>query len=85
MLILRSQDSGTVKVICREISISDATFYNWKAKYGGIEASVVFRMKDLQDENVILKLIVTDLTLEIYIVKTVLENLPACRKESTAA
>jgi len=73
--ILKSQESGrTVKEICREIGISDATFYNWKAKYGGMEVSDVVRTKDLQDENARLKRIVANLTLEIDAVKTVLEK-----------
>lgn len=73
--ILRTQETGrTVKEICREIGISDATFYNWKAKYGGMEVSDVVRMKDLQDENARLKRIVANLTLEIDAVKTVLQK-----------
>jgi putative transposase len=73
--ILKSQETGrTVKEICREIGISDATFYNWKAKYGGMEVSDVVRMKDLHDENARLKRIVANLTLEIDAVKTVLEK-----------
>jgi putative transposase len=73
--ILRTQETGrTVKEILREIGISDATFYNWKAKYGGMEVSDVVRMKDLQDENAKLKRIVANLTLEIDAVKTVLEK-----------
>ena len=73
--ILRTQETGrTVKEICREIGISDATFYNWKAKYGGMEVSDVVRMKDLHDENARLKRIVANLTLEIDAVKTVLEK-----------
>ena len=44
--ILKRQEAGTkVPDLCREIGISDATFYNWKAKYGGMEASDVKRMK----------------------------------------
>ena len=75
MSILRTQETGrTVRVICREHGISDATFYNWKAKYGGMEVSDVVRMKDLQDENVRLKRIVANLTLEIDAVKIVLEK-----------
>jgi putative transposase len=75
VLILRTQETGrTVRDICREHGISDATFYNWKAKYGGMEVSDVVRMKDLQDENVRLKRIVANLTLEIDAVKTVLEK-----------
>jgi putative transposase len=84
--ILKTQETGrTVRDISREHGISDATFYNWKAKYGGMEVSDVVRMKDLQDENASLKRIVTNLTLEIDAVKTVLENLPAGRQESTEA
>ena len=86
MSILKTQETGrTVRDISREHGISDATFYNWKAKYGGMEVSDVVRMKDLQDENASLKRIVTNLTLEIDAVKTVLENLPAGRQESTEA
>ena len=73
--ILQMQETGrSVKDICREHGISDATFYNWKAKYGGMEVSDVKRMKDLQDENARLKRIVANLTLEIDAVKTVLEK-----------
>lgn len=75
MSILKTQETGrTVRDICREHGISDATFYNWKAKYGGMEVSDVVRMKDLQDENARLKRIVANLTLEIDAVKTVLEK-----------
>ena len=75
MSILKTQETGrTVRDICREHGISDATFYNWKAKYGGMEVSDVVRMKDLQDENSRLKRIVANLTLEIDAVKTVLEK-----------
>ena len=75
MSILRTQETGrTVRDICREHGISDATFYNWKAKYGGMEVSDVVRMKDIQDENFRLKRIVANLTLEIDAVKTVLEK-----------
>ena len=75
MSILRTQETGrTVRDIFREHGISYATFYNWKAKYGGMEVSDVVRMKDLQDENVRLKRIVANLTLEIDAVKIVLEK-----------
>ncbi len=72
---MEMQESGrSVKEICREHGISDATFYNWKAKYAGMEVSDVVRMKDLQDENACLKRIVANLTLEIDAVKTVLSK-----------
>lgn len=44
-----------MKDVCREHAISDATFYNWKSKYGGREASDVKRMKEPEEENARLK------------------------------
>jgi putative transposase len=73
--ILHQQEIGkAVKDISREHGISDATFYNWKAKYGGMQVSDVRRMKDLEDENGRLKRIVANLTLENDAIKTVLEK-----------
>ena len=51
MLAIRKQESGsTVKEICRELGISEPTFYKWKAKYGGMEVSEVKRVKELEAE-----------------------------------
>jgi len=73
--ILHQQEVGkSVKDISREHGISDATFYNWKAKYGGMQISDVKRMKDLEEENSRLKRIVANLTLENDAIKTVLEK-----------
>lgn len=73
--ILHQQEVGkSVKDISREHGISDATFYNWKAKYGGMQVSDVKRMKDLEEENSRLKRIVANQTLEIDAIKTVLEK-----------
>lgn len=73
--ILRQQEAGkSVKDISREHGISDATFYNWKAKYGGMQVSDVKRMKELEEENVRLKRIVANQTLEIDAIKHVLEK-----------
>lgn len=73
--ILKQQEAGrTIKELAREHGISDATFYNWKAKYGGMEASDVKRIKELEEENSRLKRIVANMTLEIDAVKTVLEK-----------
>lgn len=73
--ILHQQEVGkSVKDISRENGISDATFYNWKAKYGGMQISDVKRMKDLEEENGRLKRIVANQTLEIDAIKTVLEK-----------
>ncbi len=73
--ILHQQEVGkSVKDISREHGISDGTFYNWKAKYGGMQVSDVKRMKDLEEENSRLKRIVANQTLEIDAIKTVLEK-----------
>jgi putative transposase len=72
---LHQQEAGkTVKEISREHGISDATFYNWKAKYGGMELSDMKRMKDLEEENFRLKRIVANLTLENDAIKHVIEK-----------
>ena len=49
--------------ICRELSITTATFYKWRQRYGGMEASEVKKMKDLQEENARLKKMFADLSL----------------------
>jgi len=73
--ILKQHEAGkSVKDIIREHGISDATFYNWKAKYGGMEASDVKRMKDLEEENNRLKRIIGNMTLEMDAIKYVLEK-----------
>lgn len=73
--ILKQQEAGlSVKDLAREHGISEATFYNWKAKYGGMEANEVRRMKDMEEENNRLKRIVANLTLENDAIKSVLEK-----------
>ena len=73
--VLKQQEAGmSVKDLAREHGISEATFYNWKAKYGGMEANEVKRMKDLEEENARLKRIVANMTLEIDAIKHVLEK-----------
>jgi putative transposase len=49
--------------ICRELAITAATFYKWRQRYGGMQASEVKKMKDLQDENARLKKMFADLSL----------------------
>ena len=53
-----------VKDVCREYGISDATYYNWKSKYGGMTASDVKKLKELEDENRRLKRMYADLSLQ---------------------
>ncbi|AOF89526.1 transposase family protein [Sinorhizobium sp. RAC02] len=54
--VLKEQEAGAkVADLCRKHGISEATFYNWKAKYGGMEVSEAKRLKALEDENTRLK------------------------------
>jgi putative transposase len=59
-----------VKQVCRDYGISDATYYNWKSKYGGMEASNVKRLKELEDENRRLKAMYAELSLEYRSIST---------------
>ncbi|KJY85644.1 transposase [Vibrio neptunius] len=73
--ILKEVEAGRkVNEVCREYGISDATYYNWKSKYGGMEASDVKRLKELEGENRRLKQMFADLSLEHRIVKDILEK-----------
>jgi putative transposase len=68
--ILKQQEAGiSTKEIAREHGISEATFYNWKSKYGGMEASDVKRLKDLEEENSRLKKMYADLAMDNNILK----------------
>jgi len=60
--------------LCRQHGISDATLYNWRAKYGGLETSDLVRLKQLEDENRRLKKIVADQALNIEALKMVAEG-----------
>jgi len=52
LAILKQAESGTpVAQLCREHGMSTATFYKWRAKYGGMDASMMARLKELEDEN----------------------------------
>ena len=63
--ILKEGDAGMlVKDICRKYGISSATYYSWKSKYGGMEASELKRVKEIEAENAKLKRMYADLALE---------------------
>ena len=72
---LKAVEAGrAVKDVCRELGISDQTYYNWKSKYGGMEASDIRRMKDLEEENAKLKRMYADMALENRALKDVVEK-----------
>lgn len=73
--ILRQAEEGTpVAEVCRKAGISDATFYNWRKKYGNLLPSEVKRLKLLEDENNRLKKIVADLSLDKAMLQDVLKR-----------
>lgn len=72
---IKKQESGIpTKEVCRELGISDATFYNWKAKYGGMEVSDVAKMKAMESELSEYKKIVAELSLENRAMKNLIEK-----------
>ena len=73
--ILKEVEGGRmVNDVCREYGMSDATYYNWKAKYGGMEVSDVKRLKELEKENRRLKQMYADLSLENSVLKDAIEK-----------
>ncbi len=71
--LLKEYESGRdVKDLCREYCISRATFYNWKKRYSGMEASQLKRLKELEEENRRLKRMYADLSLDHEMLKDVL-------------
>ena len=73
--IVQKAESGVKTAnLCRKYGMSDATFYNWKAKYGGMSVSEARRLKTLEGENSKLKQIVANLMLDKEALKAVLEK-----------
>jgi putative transposase len=71
--ILKEGEAGAkVTELCRHHGISDATFYTWRSKYGGLEISEMRRLRQLEEENRRLKTIVADQALDIRALKDVL-------------
>jgi putative transposase len=70
--ILREQESGAkTSDVCRKHGISGATFYKWKAKYGGLEVSDARRLKALEDENRRLKKLLAEAELDKAMLKEI--------------
>ena len=73
--VLKEAEAGEkISEICRKYGISDGTYYNWKAKYGGMTISDAKRLKTLENENSRLKRIVADLTLDNTALKDILSK-----------
>lgn len=73
--ILKDQESGhATGDVCRRHGISSATFYKWKAKYGGLEVSEAKRLKALEDENARLKKLLAEAMLDNAILKDVVSK-----------
>ena len=71
--VLREHEAGAKTAeVCRRHGISDATFYNWKAKYGGMEVSDARRLKALEDENRRLKKLLAEAMLDNAALKDIL-------------
>jgi len=72
ILILREQEAGAATAdVCRKHGISSATFYKWKAKYGGLEVSEARRLKALEDENRRLKKLLAEAMLDNAMLKDI--------------
>lgn len=75
MSILKQAEAGTpVAEMCREHGMSSATFYKWRAKYGGMDASMMARLKELEDENRRLKKMYAEERLKSELRKEALEK-----------
>ncbi|GLR11285.1 transposase [Chitinimonas prasina] len=72
---LRQAESGTtVAEVCRKMGVSEATFYNWKKKYGGLGVTELRRLKQLEEENARLKRMVADLSLDKQMLQEVIQK-----------
>ncbi len=75
LFALHQAETGVrVSEVCRKMGISEATFYNWKKKYGGLGVSELRRLKMLEEENYKLKQIVADLSLDKQMLQDVLKK-----------
>lgn len=73
--ILKQHEAGVKTAdLCREHGVSEATFYNWKSKYGGMDVSEAQRLRQMEDENRRLKHLVADLSLDREALKAVIRK-----------
>lgn len=72
---LKQADTGTrVEEVCRKMGISEATFYNWKKKFGGMGVTELRRLRQLEEENHRLKRLVADLSLDKEMLQDVIRK-----------
>lgn len=72
---LKQAELGTpVQELCRKLGISEATYYNWRKKYGGLSPSELRRLRQLEEENAKLKRLVADLSLDKAMLQDVLSK-----------
>jgi len=87
LAILKQAEGGVpVSELCREHGMSSATFYNWRAKYGGMDVSMMKRLKELEEENRRLKKMYAEERLKAEIVQEALdeaERNPAAQRGQT--
>jgi len=71
--ILKESEAGANSLeLCRKYGISKNTFYNWRAKYGGLEVSDLQKMRELEQENALLKKLVAEQALDMQALKAML-------------
>lgn len=71
-IVQEAERAGTVGEVCRRHGISEATYYRWKAKYGGMQVSEARRLKQLEEENRRLKKLVAEQALDNQVLKELL-------------
>lgn len=72
---LRQSETGTrVEEICRQLGVSQATFFNWKKKYGGMGVAELRKLRQLEEENAQLKKLVADLSLDKQMLQDVIKK-----------
>ncbi|NOT47192.1 MAG: transposase [Acidobacteria bacterium] len=68
------QGNRTVAEVCREHTISESTYFNWKAKYGGMTAAEIKRLQELEEENAKLKRMYAEMALECQVLKDLIKK-----------
>ena len=72
--IKQSETGIAVNEVCRKMGVSEATFYNWKKKYGGLGVTELRKLRQLEEENSQLKKLVADLSLDKHMLQEVLKK-----------